>query len=121
MNLPHDPDTKEMPKHILNWKTVRLKNLRGSDCNLPLPGVINLIYRGRLLGCILGMKKMAPISFDKAISLANEEWQCAFRADRHDQIDWLQENFVEWIAGQGYHIEITGDEFEPFWMSDKLA
>jgi hypothetical protein len=66
------------------------------------------------------MKKLVPISFEKAISLVNERWQQAHRAKRRDTINWLQQNFVEWISSQGYHIELTGDEFEPLLISDKL-
>ena len=35
--------------------------------------------------------------------------------------DWFYENFIEWISSQGYHIELTGDEFEAAVMSDKLS
>ncbi len=74
-----------------------------------------------MLTRILEMERKSPISFEEAIRLASQKWLAEYRALNGDGIEWLERNFVKWINSQGYHIEISGDEFEPFIMSDKFS
>ena len=121
MDPPAGSDTSPMPKHLLNWKTVRSKNIRGADIDSPLPGVLDMLYRGTLLSRILSMEKRSPISFERAVQLATEEWLLAYRSDHRDQMNWVHKHFIEWISSKGYHIELTGDEFEPFLISSRIS
>jgi len=47
-------------------------------------------------------------------------WQLR-SGDRRDRIDWLSKILFNGISDQGYHIELTGDEFEPFVMSARIS
>jgi hypothetical protein len=64
------------------------------------------------------MEKKNPISFTNAVKCAHNKWSEKVNAFRGDEADWYFDNFVDWISSQGYHIELTGDEFEPFVMSE---
>ena len=37
------------------------------------------------------------------------------------QYYWFTDNFIEWISELGYKIQLTGDEFEPYALSDRIA
>jgi hypothetical protein len=37
------------------------------------------------------------------------------------ECNWYFKNFVEWVSSLGYHIELTGDEFELYLGDDKAA
>lgn len=71
------------------------------------------------------MPRGTPISFEEAAGLATAGSIEAFQAGRigyePGECGWYKKNFVEWITSLGYHIEITGDEFEAYAMTDKLA
>lgn len=114
-----------MTKHCLRWKDVKCKNINGEDTYLCIPTVIEIHSRGTLLSKILAMKPQKPISFDAAINLASEEQTKAFQERRmgsdRGQHCWYTDNFVEWIAELGYHIELTGDEFESYALTDLVA
>jgi hypothetical protein len=102
-----------MPKHIINWKPIRSKNVRGSDYDCRIPETLDLIYRGTLLSEIVAMEQKKPMAFANAVNRAKKQWWEKFGSGCGDDADWIYDNFVEWISDQGYHIELTGDEFEP--------
>lgn len=57
--------------------------------------------------------------------MASQKSSEAFDAHRlgyePGECNWYFKNFVEWISSLGYHIELTGDEFEPYIKADKTA
>lgn len=71
------------------------------------------------------MKKRTPISLEAAIHVLVENEQAARAAGRKGtdpgHLFWYAYHFVEWISELGYHIDLTGDEFEAISMSDKIA
>ncbi len=70
------------------------------------------------------MKIQTPISLDDAIDLMhaheNEARAAGRKGAEPGHLCWFSYNFVEFIANLGYHIELTGDEFEPYSYSDKV-
>ena len=114
-----------MVKHnLLKWKPVKCKSTKGNIVKVPLPEVIAIHYRGTLLSKILSMEKKKPISFEVAINLIAEEQNKAFATGQmgsnFGQYSWYPNNFVKFISNLGYHIELTGDEFETYMLTDKL-
>ena len=71
------------------------------------------------------MPQGKPISFEKAANLVCDKFMEAFDARRigiePGECIWYYQNFVEWISSLGYHIEISGDEFEAVAMTDQLS
>jgi hypothetical protein len=63
------------------------------------------------------MKKMTAITFEAAINLVSENQKEAFVigniGKEPGQYLWFSQNFIEFITSQGFHIELTGDEFVP--------
>lgn len=92
--------------------------------NLP-PNEIDGYYRGTLLTRILSMEKKTPISLEAAVVLMVQHEQEARAAGRKGtepgHLVWYAYHFVEWLEELGYHIELTGDEFEPLVMSDQIT
>lgn len=114
-----------MVKHCLIWKQVKCKNIAGEPVWLPTPEIIAAQYRGTLVSQILSMQRQSGLSFEAAINLVAEKRMAAFTAGRmgHNpgEYSWYADNFVEWISSLGYHIELTGDEFEPYVLSAQLT
>lgn len=71
------------------------------------------------------MKKQKPISLEEAVQLLIQNMQEARAAGRKGtepgHLCWYLDHFVEWLVSIGYHVELTGDEFEPFVMSDHVC
>jgi hypothetical protein len=113
-----------MTKHFLNWKDTTVKSA-GKKTALPYLSQIDRYYTGTLLSRILAMEKQTAISLEAAIHLLIENEQAARAAGRKGaepgQMFWYAGHFVEWLSEIGYHVELTGDEFEPLIMSDKVA
>lgn len=113
-----------MAKHLLNWKNISCK-YAGKKSSLPFLKEIDRYYMGTLLSRILDMKKQTPISLKAAIHLLVDHEDAAYAAGRKGtepgHLCWYAPHFVEWISELGYHIELTGDEFEPFSITDKVA
>ena len=86
-----------------------------------LPDTISKEYRGTLISRILEMEKRVPISFAEAIERVNAKWFEELWTKRTGCDQWYLENFVAWISSQGFHIELTGDEFEAAILGDKFA
>ena len=107
-----------MEKNFVIWKKVRCKTLQGSDIYLELPEKVDVRYGGTLLSEILAMPKKKGLWFDDAVRMLSDAQMQAFREGRvgttQGDHHWLMENFVHWISEQGFHIELTGDEFLPY-------
>ena len=62
------------------------------------------------------MKQQKPLSLESAIQSLLDHEEGAMKAGRKGlepgHALWYQCNFIEWISSLGYHIELTGDEFE---------
>ncbi len=105
-----------MVKHCLVWKEVKCKNVKGNLVRIELPKLIANAYRGTLVSQILAMPRQAPLSFDAAVNLTFEKQMEAFTSGQvgkePGQFSWYFGHFVEWISSLGYHIELSGDEFE---------
>lgn len=67
------------------------------------------------------MEPKKPITFAEAINLVGEKWLEEFWITRTKNEEWYFKNFVNWISSLGFHIEITGDEFEMYITSSRLA
>jgi hypothetical protein len=67
------------------------------------------------------MERKKPISFENAIRLANENWKEAFRAGELEKCNYYHDHFIEWISEMGHHIELTGDEFEPYLLAQRVS
>jgi hypothetical protein len=115
-----------MIKRPVSWKSVRTKNIYGEEyVNPDLPSLVSSAYKGTLLSAILAMPLKEPISFQDAAVLADRATHDAISARRFGyqpgESNWFYHNFVQWISEQGYHIELTGDEFESHVLSDKVS
>jgi hypothetical protein len=106
-----------MRKQVVNWKPIQSLNRRGEIyTDQVFPQLIDCAYRAELLFEIASMEPKIPISFEDAANFANKELNRAMDAGQfgrnHGQCHYYYENFVMWISGLGYSIELTGDEFE---------
>jgi hypothetical protein len=114
-----------MTKQFLYWKPIWEKNVRGEGFLSNVPDIIANDYRGELLANILAMPAKEPISFESAALMASNKSSEAFDAHRmgHEpgECNWYFDHFVEWISSLGYHIELTGDEFELYLRAEKTA
>ena len=113
-----------MNKQCTRWKPFKDLNIRGSEFDCEFPDLLNCVYRGQLISSILAMAKKTPITFEQAARMAWRKHSEAIDENRFGsepgQCFWYTESFVQWISELGYHIELSGDEFEPYLMSDKL-
>lgn len=105
-----------MRKQWVKWKPIQDKNVRGESFESELPDIIELRYRGSLIAEISAMPKKTQISFAAAVLLTSQQLSEAFDSrqigNARGEYHWYITNFVKWISEQGYHIELTGDEFE---------
>ncbi len=110
---------------IVNWKTITCQNIFGENYESRIPQIVDSVTRRTLLTNILSMAKKNPISLAVATKMINEKQDEAFSGRKFGNIPghlhWYLYNFVNWISEQGYHIELTGDEFEPLALSDKVS
>ncbi len=105
-----------MGKHIVKWNPTVGKNVRSEDVELPFPDILDSSSGWTMLGRIFQMEPKVPITFTEAASMAQQRFQEAL-IDRRlgyapGHCHWYARNFISWISGLGYHIELTGDEFE---------
>jgi hypothetical protein len=108
-----------MNKHIVNWRKVIFTNDLGNNYEAELPEIIDVGYRGKLLSKILDMQKKTPIIFDDAVRMAGRNFFDSKAGHSRGESHWYLDNFVDWISEQGYHIDLTGDEFEPTQIQQK--
>lgn len=109
-----------MNRQILRWKEIKCPTDRGSTFSYPIPEIVDSYYRGCLLGKILEMPKRAPLTFEEAFLMLDSKHTECFDQRQYGsepgQFGWYSKNFIEWISSEGYHIELTGDEFEAWDM-----
>ena len=111
--------------HCLRWKNVKVRDIEGKLTEINVPTILQMDYRGTLLSGILGMQKKSPITFEFAVNLISDKQVEALREWKigpqpgHDE--WYSYHFLEYISDLGYHIELTGDEFEPLNMQNFVA
>lgn len=90
-----------------------------------MPEVIEKQYRGSLLSKILAMPNQKAISFEDAINVICKAADEAFSAKKFGvkprHYNWYINNFVEYIAELGFHIELTGEEFDVFGSLDHVT
>ncbi|MGE4132742.1 MAG: hypothetical protein AB7F86_13950 [Bdellovibrionales bacterium] len=114
-----------MTKQFVKWKTVLELNVMGRHFESELPTVLERRYRGTLLDSILSMPMKNGITFEIAVRMTGEKMSAAFESKRLGRepghYNWYLNNFIGWISDQGYHIELTGDEFETYIMSNKVT
>ncbi len=111
-----------MTHRLVNWKSVAHKNVAGEVFHSDLPIVIEHYYRGTLIAEILNMQKKKPISFEEGVRMAGRNFTKGDKVGHaRYESHWYLKCFVEWISEQGFHIELTGYEFEAFVLSDKIA
>ena len=101
-----------MKRHLLYWFPIVDHDVHGKPYACELPDLIDASCGRTLLSDAIGMPKKEPISFENAVRRLSDEQLIAFYGHDYQRHDWLEENFVNWISEQGYHIEFTGDEFE---------
>ena len=112
-----------MSKHCVNWKKVFCKTVSGSDYSCGFPDIIDRGYRGSMLTRVFQMEKQKkkPISFGDAIRLAHEGFFSSKIGHARGESHWYIDNFVEWISELGFHIELTGDEFDAYVLAQFAA
>ena len=81
--------------------------------------LIDSFCDGTLLSQIIAMPKKQPISFDDATRMLDQKLEECTEAST--QYDWHAINFVTWISSQGFHIELTGDEFEVWSLQKEVS
>ena len=101
-----------MDKHWVKWKTLRTKNIYGEPIDMEFPYLIETCYSGSLISQILKMPKKKPIAFEQAVRIAERQYSDSDISTEHHKMVKCTEYFIEFISEQGYHIELTGDEFE---------
>jgi hypothetical protein len=101
-----------MTKYLVNWKFIASKNMYGESYNSEFPRLIDHVSKKTLLAKILTMPKKIPIHLEDAARIAEEKYFSSDIGYERGQNFWFAKNFVEYISELGYHIELTGDEFE---------
>lgn len=111
---------------MVYWKPVRCLNREGKAyISDSFPKVIDCAYNGELLAEMVAMRPQSPISFEAALNLVKKEFYRVADTGRlgpkPGHSHWYYYNFVQWISDQGYHIELSGDEFETALMCGVVA
>ncbi len=88
------------------------QDIRDEDYSSELPDIISVAYRGTLLPEILKMPRRNPISFESAIQLVHAKRRQARLTFDADKMVWYNKNFVKCVSDSGFHIELSGDEFD---------
>ncbi len=105
-----------MGVHLVKWKPILGKNVRNEDTEFPFPELLASSSNWTILERIIHMEPKVPIKFIDAAVMAQKKFHEALDARRigyaPGQCNWYARNFTEWISSLGYHIELTGDEFE---------
>lgn len=107
-----------MIKRIVSWKPVRIVAPDGRLTDDPhMPDLIAISYRGDLVDKIWAMPRKTPMTYEQAATMVGERFLLEISkgniGGEKGQSHWFHRNFVEFISAEGYHIELTGDEFVP--------
>ncbi len=112
-------------KQLVLWKPVLCKSVNYTDVLADIIGEMDVRHRGTLLYQIMKMPSKKPISLNDATRLLEQAVDKAFDLKKiHSQpggSNWYYNNFISWISELGYHIDITGDEFEPYVISSQIS
>jgi hypothetical protein len=98
----------------VSWKDYPSKTRHGEPM---MDGVFPIESGTRFLHEIEAMPKGKPLPFLTAREMVKEAYRNAFHWDcldvepDYDRAFWIQDNWVQWISEQGFHIELTGDEW----------
>lgn len=95
------------------------KSFRGEDYSCPYPELIYRDSKGTLISQILAMPKGKPIGFADAIRFASKKAHEVAEQGKlgidPGESGWYRLNFIQFISESGFHIELTGEEFDfPF-------
>ena len=114
-----------MDKHIVFWKRTTCTTDRGTDVELETGEIIDGFCRRTLLSQILKMPQKNSISFHEAARLFDLKIEECIKAGKYGTepggYQWYCINFVPWISEQGFHIELSGDEFDLYAMTSVLS
>ncbi len=116
-------DSQVETHRLVHWKVDKaITCVRGPEACLTLLKEIDGNYRGTLLSRILKMKKQNPILLEEAIQLMiDSETEAKNSGQNHCEFGgvlYFSFNFIEWLSRIGYHVELTGDEFELYAISE---
>ena len=119
------PICKGMDKQFVLWKNIKCPTEQGADVEVGLGDLVDIFCRRTLLSQIIQMPERLPISFDDAIRLLSVQLYKCFKTGlvgkEPGHYGWYAKNFVEWISSQGFHIVLTGDEFESQSMQKHIS
>jgi hypothetical protein len=101
-----------MRKNCVNWKAVKFTSKFGKVFESYLPIVFDRHYKGELLVRILAMPPKTPLIFEDAVRLTGQKFNEALDNNKIKEAQFFIYNFLEWISDSGYHIELTGEEFD---------
>lgn len=105
-----------MTRQCVLWNPVICQTFQGTDYGSALPDLIAKSYRGTLVTEIISMPLRNPIAFEKAVNLIDMKIKEACKASKigHNpgEYFWYHKNFVQCISDMGFHIELSGEEFE---------
>ncbi len=101
-----------MRKQLLYWYPVVSRTYAGGFYSCELPKIIDSDCGHTLLASALAMPKKTPIRFEEAVRKLDGELNIENIGHEPGQYQWLLKNFVSWISDKGFHIELTGDEFD---------
>ncbi len=105
-----------MQRHLAKWKHVYIGKGTPADGPDMLPTVIYYETKATLIYQIVSMPKGNPISFEDAVRYVEKKWCESFDSKNFGYepggAGWYTKHFVDYISSLGFHIELSGDEFE---------
>lgn len=99
-----------MTRQCVFWRPIILKSVRGEDFVSHTADIIADLYRGKLITEIQKMPRKRSITFEDAVRLVHDE-QTKVWPDA-EKYHSMYEQFVQHVSDLGFHIDLTGDEFE---------
>lgn len=109
-------DAIDMHRLLARWNHIYIEKGTPADGPDMLPTVIDMENKGTLLHQIVSMPKAEPISFEDAVKHVELKWSAGFDNQNSGYNPggggWYTRNFVGYISSLGFHIELSGDEFE---------
>jgi hypothetical protein len=114
-----------MKHQLVNWKNIMCRSRTGKPFDSALPLILDMNLKRTLLTSILSMPRKKAISLSTACRLLSYKQRHAMAAGQFGRepghYGWYYINFTSWISSLGYHIELSGEEFEAQAMTQKLA
>ena len=105
-----------MNKQFVRWKAFEEETYVGTRAVIPIAEELDIQHKGTLLSQILSMEQKTPMSYEDAMHLTHRTlkkcWTEKKLSAEFGHFQWYMDNFCDWISHLGYHIELTGDEFE---------